>query len=122
MLSSSKASSEAAEFEGIVNEDGGSLGGASDRADGPSDVGSAGAAAAALSDGLTPIDNETLMELLPGIKNGTLHLCLLKKGEVRKVFYDCSKCNYQFEDMVHNIDWPGLHAAINSAYVCEDCG
>ena len=123
VLSSSKASSEAAEFEDIVHEDGGSLAGASDGADGPSDVSSAGAAAAAaaLSDGFTPIDNETLMKLLPGIKNGTLHLAPLKKGEVRKVFYDCSKCNYQFEDTVHNIDWLCLHAAINSAYVCEDC-
>ena len=62
------------------------------------DDGGSAAAATALSDGLTPIDGETLMKLLPGIKNGTLHLSPLKKGEVRKVFYGCSKCNNQFED------------------------
>ena len=56
-LASSKASSEAAEFEDIVNEDGSSLAGASGGADGPSDVGLAvGAAPAALCVSPPPCD------------------------------------------------------------------
>ena len=100
---------------------GGSVAGASDAADGPSDVGVAGGtAAAALPDGLTPIDDGALVKLLPGIRNGTLHLFPLEKGTVRKAFYACSKCNYPFEGTVHNIDWLCLNAAVNSACVCKD--
>ena len=90
-------------------------------ADGP---GAAGGAA--LYDGLAPIDNKTPMKLPHGIKNGTPRLSLRKEGTVRKVFYDCPKCNCQFEGTVHDIGWLCLSDAVNWTYVCEtvaeDCG
>ena len=124
-LASSKASSEAAEFEDIVNDDGASLAGASDGAEGPSDVGSAdGGAAAALSDGPKPLHNETLAKLIPGVMSGAFWLSPLKEG-ARLVYYRCSKCKDQHEELISELGdlqvQKNLAAAADFGFLCEDC-
>ena len=89
-------------------------------------------AAAALSDGPSaapdvqkPLDDETLARLLPGITAGAFWLSKIGEREHRLVYYRCSQCEDQHEELVSELGdlqvQKNLAAAADFKFVCEDC-
>jgi hypothetical protein len=90
-----------------------------------SDDGGSAAAAAALSDGQKSLDAETLAKLMPGIISGAFWLSKIGEREHRLVYYRCSQCEDQHEELVSELGdlqvQKNLAAAAGFKFVCEDC-
>ena len=86
---------------------------------------SAAAAAAALSDEQKSLDAKTPAKLMPGIISGAFWLSKVGEGEHWLVYYRCSQCEGQHEELVSELGdlqvQKNLAAAADFKFVCEDC-
>ena len=76
------------------------------------------------ADGLAPIPQETLVQLVPGLLNGTLSVSPLQEGQDRIVSYCCSECGEEYElavKAIGEVAGSQLAAAMVSAFVCDGC-